>query len=125
MLKKSRQVRLLFLGGIATGAVTGCGSGSSDEPRITPASVYVNDHHIPGAGYYHAPFHAFFPKPYNFYDASTHQYYHGGQWSLAPYQSVINVSAPTSDAALLAQRAREAVQRQGFGSTSRSYFRGS
>ena len=80
---------------------------------------------IAGAGYYHAPFHAFYPRPYNFYDAGTHQYFYGGSWNAAPHRSVINVSAPTPEASVIAEQGRALIQRNGFGSTSHSYFRGS
>lgn len=118
-VKRSHKVSLVLLGGATLGAVTGCAPESTgQEPRISPASVYANNQYIAGAGYYHAPFQAFFPRPYNFYDAARKQYFYGGQWGPAPHRSVINVSAPTETAALTAEAARNAaVVRHGFGST--------
>ncbi len=76
---------------------------------------------MPGAGYYHAPFHAFYVQPYNYYDPVRKLYFYGGQWGAAPYRSAVNISAPTPEAAQLAEAGRAAIERAGFGSTSRSY----
>lgn len=117
-MKRSRQVSLVLLGGIATGLLTSCApSPDPGEPRVTTDSYYANNHFIHGAGYYHAPFHAFYPLPYNSFDGSRRLYYAGGNWSPAPHSSVINVSAPTLAAAAAAQAGREVIVRQGFGST--------
>ncbi len=116
-MKRSRRIKLVLLGGISAGAITGCAP-TIHEPRITPASVYTNDYHVPGAGYYHAPFHAFYPKPYNSYDPARKLYFYGGQWGPEPYRSVINISEPTSSAALAAEAARSDIVRGGFGRTS-------
>lgn len=115
-MKRSTQVQLVLLGGVSLGALTACAP-SSNAVRISPDSVYANDYHVPGAGYYHAPFHGFFPQPYNFYDAQRRQYYYGGQWGPAPFQSIINVSAPAAFAAQMAEAARTDIVRGGFGST--------
>lgn len=124
---------------------------SSDAPSPSrgPAHVYVNDFHVPGAGYYHAPFQAFYSQPYNFYDPQKKMYFYGGEWGPEPHRSIVNISAPTPEAALVldtlrrneAQRVRDAaiaaetlrrnsmpyvgVPRSGFGSTSHSFSSGS
>jgi hypothetical protein len=116
-VKRSHTITLVLLGGISAGAFSGCKS--TDAPVcISPESVYANDYHVPGVGYYHAPFHRFFPLPYNHYDATLKQYYFGGQWAQIPFQSAINVSAPTPEAAQQAEAARTDITRGGFGSTS-------
>ncbi len=119
-MKRSHKVSLVLLGSVSLGALTGCAPDNTGmEPRISPASVYANNHYVGGAGYYHAPFQAFFPRPYNYYDAGLRQYFYGGHWGASPHRSVINVSAPTETAARMAEAARAAtVQRGGFGSTS-------
>lgn len=94
---------------------------------MTPESYYTNDYHIPGAGYYHAPFRAFYPQPYNHYDPVRRQYFYGGQWGAEPHRSIVNISAPTADAARTAQSMRSdapapVVRRSGFGGTSGSRF---
>ena len=46
------------------------------------ATAYPMNHYLPGAGYYHAPYHAWFPFPFGFHDASR-GWYRGGQWRTA------------------------------------------
>lgn len=127
-MKRSRTVRRLLVGGVTVGLATACGSGA--EPRVSPERYYTNDSYLQGAGYYHAPFQAFFPHPYNHYDAQRRQYYYGGQWGPTPHRSIVNISMPTAEAARAAQLARTdlplptttTVPRSGFGSTSHSHF---
>lgn len=120
-MKRSRKISLVLLGGLSAGALSSCAPRVNDGPRISPESVYANNQYLQGAGYYHAPFQAFYPQPYNYYDAARRKYYYGGQWGDQPYQSVINVSAPTAAAALAAQNSRAVIHRSGFGSTGRSH----
>lgn len=117
-MKRSSSVRRLLAGGLAAGALTACGP---KPVRISPDNVYPNDYQVPGAGYYHAPFHAFFPQPYNYYDAARKQYYFGGQWAPAPNQSIINLSSPTPSAASVAEATRTDITRGGFGGSSGSF----
>lgn len=97
-------------------------TGSAVEPRVTTESYYTNDAHIPGVGYYHAPFRGFYPHPYNHFDAQRRQYFYGGQWGPAPHRSIVNISAPTPEAAQRAESLRTDIRRGGFGSTSGSHF---
>lgn len=109
----------MLLGGVATGALTACAPGDGTSTRVSAESVYTNDTYIAGAGYYHAPFRAFYPLRYNHYDAARRQYYFGGRWNASPDRSVINISAPTPEAAVAAEAARNVqIDRGGFGSTS-------
>lgn len=116
-MKRSQRIRLVLLGGLTAGAVTGCAP-TVREPRVSADSAYTNDYHLPGAGFYHAPFHGFFPRPYNYFDPVLKQYYYGGTWGPVPYRSVVNISEPTAAAALAAETARTDIIRGGFGSTS-------
>jgi hypothetical protein len=124
-VKRSRTIRLLLLGGFSAGALAV--SSAAADGRISASNAYVNDHHVPGAGYYHAPYRAFFAQPYNFYDPQRKQYFHGGQWTDRPHRSIVNISEPTPEAALAAERVRIVpvshssgyIPRSGFGSTSR------
>lgn len=120
-MKRTKQIRLVLLGGLSAGALSSCSGNRDEEPRVTTTSVYSNDYFIQGAGYYHAPFHAFYPRPYNFFEPTTKQYYYGGQWHPDAHRSIVNISAPTADAASAAENARAVIQRSGFGSTSRSH----
>jgi hypothetical protein len=146
-VKRSSTIRLVLLGGISAGAMAT--SADVAPPQRAPANVYVNDYHVQGAGYYHAPFQAFYGQPYNFYDPVKKLYFYGGQWGPEPHRSIVNISNPTPEAALVletiqrndAQRARDAaiaaaaarrnsptiigVPRSGFGSTSHSFSSGS
>jgi hypothetical protein len=92
-------------------------AGCDVSNRPSTANVYTNNHYVAGAGYYHAPFRAWYPWPYNYFDPNTQKYYYGGQWGLVAHQSITNVSSPT--AAAVQQFAP--VRRGGFGSTSRSH----
>jgi len=118
-VKRSHKLALVLLGGASAGAFSGCAqSGAARPVRISSECVYINDYFIPGAGYYHAPFRRFYPHRYNSYDSNLKMYYFGGQWGLYPFQSPINISSPTDEAASLAEASRIDVVRGGFGSTS-------
>jgi hypothetical protein len=119
-VKRSSSVKRLLLGGLSSMGAFTVGAIAATMPRVTPESFYTNDIFLPGAGYYHAPFRAFYPQPYNHYDPARKMYFYGGQWGPAPHQSIINISSPTPDAARAAEALRTDVQRGGFGSTSRS-----
>ena len=126
-VKRSKNIRLLILGGLSAGAITACAPAPVRETRISADSVYTNDYFVPGAGYYHAPFQAFYAQPYNFYDPQRKQFFYGGQWGAAPHRSIVNISAPTVQAATMAEAARAAdaarnIRRGGFGSTSGSHY---
>jgi hypothetical protein len=128
-VKRSKTVSLVLLGGLSAGAFTACAPSAGRTQRVTTETYLTNEDFIPGVGYYHAPFHAFFPQPYNFYDPTRKMYFFGGQWAPAPHRSIVNISAPTPDAARIAESLRRDVSgsssffpRSGFGSTSQSHF---
>lgn len=146
-VKRSSTIRLVLLGGLSAGAMAT--SADVTPAQRAPAKVYVNDFHVLGVGYYHAPFQAFYGQPYNFYDPVKKLYFYGGQWGVEPHRSIVNISNPTPEAALVletierneAQRAHEAaiaaaaarraspshvvVPRSGFGRTSHGFSSGS
>jgi hypothetical protein len=119
-VKRSRRIKLVLIGSLSAGALTGCGP-SNGTPPVSTDRVYTNNFYVPGAGYYHAPFRGFFARPYNDYDAASGRYFYGGQWGLMPHLSVTNISSPTPEMAVLAENTRTDVARGGFGSSSRSY----
>lgn len=126
MLKRSRQIRLVLLGGLST-SLTGCDPQSSSHNTLSTDAVYTNNYYIPGAGYYHAPFRSWHSLPYNHYDPQGRRYYFGGQWGDAPFQSITNLSNPTDQAVASAQAVRTdrpSVHRSGFGNSygHRGYF---
>jgi hypothetical protein len=111
----------MLLGGLSAGAFSAC-TAVAQAPQVTPENFYTNDVHIPGAGYYHAPFRGFYPQPYNSYDAQRKLYFYGGQWGATPHRSIVNISAPTPEAARLAEAIRTDIRRGGFGRTSNTHF---
>jgi len=121
-VKRSRNIRLVLIGGISAVAVTGCGSGGSQPPPLSADNVYTNNFYVPGAGYYHAPFRAWFPLPYNHFDPQKQRYFYGGQWSETACQNITNISPPTVLAAQQAEAQRTDIVRGGFGSTSGSHW---
>jgi len=110
----------VLIGGLTTGALTSCGPGDPVKSPISASAVYTNNFYVPGAGYYHAPFCAFYSLPYNYFDARSQRYFYGGQWGATPFQNITNISAPSSLAAANAEARRTDIPRGGFGSTSRS-----
>ena len=117
-MKRSKSIRLVLLGGLAGGALNGCSPQDDSPGAISAAQVYTNDHYIPGAGYYHAPYRAWFPMRYNGYDPFRRMYFHGGQWSESPHQSITNLSSPTPEAVQQVRAQRTDISRGGFGRTS-------
>lgn len=130
-MKRSRSVQLALLGSLA--ALAGCDSGpdAPSSPPVTASGTYTNNHYVPGAGYYHAHSHGWYPFPYNHFMAGR-GYYHGGRWAPQPDRSGIAASTPTSDSARLAEAKRQAstpprtsgstTRRSGFGSSSRPVY---
>jgi hypothetical protein len=117
-VKRSRHIRLVLTGGItASAAVTGCGPGSQPPP-VSADNVYTNNFYVPGVGYYHAPFRAWFSLPYNHFDPQSQRYFYGGQWSQTACQNITNISSPTAQVAQQAEAQRTDIARGGFGSTS-------
>ena len=108
---------MVLIGGLSAGALTGCGPGGQSPP-ISEQTVFTNNYYLPGVGYYHAPFRAFYALPYNFREPSNQQYFFGDQWAATPHQSITNISAPTPVVAQQAEAQRADIPRRGFGSTS-------
>lgn len=114
--KRSGQIRLVLIGGIASGVLPGCGQ-KQPEPGLPPSlQVYPNDHHVAGLGYYHAPFRNWYVSPYN--SPQSGRFYYGGQLGPKPYESVINLSEPSPEALRALDAATRPVRRSGFGSSS-------
>ena len=124
-MKRSKQIRLVLLGGVTAGVVAGCDrtpppppsfASSHFEPNtngvntndVSASGVYTNNHYIPGRGYYHAPYHSWYPQPYNYYLASR-GFFHGGQWTAQPFNSPVVVSRPAIDVARAMGRSPSSV----------------
>ncbi len=116
-VKRSKTINLILLGGLGAGALGGC----NEKAVVSPKCVYTNNDYIPGVGYYHAPFRAWFPYPYNHFDPQSHRYFFGGQWSATPMLNITNLSTPTPQTALLAESMRTDISRGGFGASAGHY----
>jgi hypothetical protein len=114
-VKRSRSIRLVLVGSVSVGALTSCGPSS---PPGNSSGVFTNNHYVPGVGYYHAPYRAWYSLPYNHYDSRSSRYFHGGQWATAPYESPVNISSPTVEAVRQVAAQRTDIRRGGFGSSS-------
>jgi hypothetical protein len=112
---------LVLIGTLSTGALTGCEPDAS-KFSVSANNVYTNNYFVPGVGYYHAPFRAWYAMPYNHFDLQNQLYFFGGQWGASPHQSITNISAPTPEIAAMAQAQRTDITRGGFGRTSRSHW---
>ena len=123
-MKRSISIRLVLIGGLSAGALTSCGP-DNQLPPVSASNFYTNNYFVPGVGYYHAPFRAFYPIPYNHYEPGNQKYFFGGQWGDAPHQSITNISAPPPEIAQQAQAQRTDISRGGFGSSSRTHYIGS
>jgi len=113
----------VLTGSLAGVGLVGCGP---ERPAVTADNVYTNNHYVTGAGYYHAPYHGWYPHPYNHYIPGQ-GYYHGGAWTPEPATHTTAASKPTPHAAQLASsqhhnstRSRWGISRGGFGGSSRS-----
>ncbi len=146
--RRSRNIALVFIGAVTVAgglaaweawqrAQASSARQPSPQPAAPPVSadqVYTNNAFIPGVGYYHAPYHAWFPHPFNYYDP-VRGYYAGGLWQAAPFLVSLLNSRPSNDAvatALATQRLREDLQRKqqqqaqsSTGSSGGMFFRGS
>jgi len=116
-MKRSKNIRLILLGGLSTAVLSGCG----ERPSVSTDNAYTNNFYVPGAGYYHAPFRAWYVLPYNHFDPQKTLYYYGGQWGAQPFESITNISSPTPEAVQLAEAQRTDVSRGGFGGYSSGY----
>jgi len=123
-------------------------SNEETPPTVNTETSYPNNHFLPGAGYYHAPYHAWFPLPFNHHD-SARGWFRGGSWRGAaqpdaselqpgarpvgtsglagtPGFSNLAASRPTPEAVNRANAGAKAkagaVSRGGFGQSSRPSF---
>ena len=111
----------MLIGGLSAGALTSCGPGDIAKAPVSAQNVYTNNFYVPGVGYYHAPFRAFYALPYNHFDSQTQRYFFGGQWAAAPHASITNLSAPLPLVAQQAEAQRTDIPRGGFGRSSHTY----
>ncbi len=104
-MKKSGLVTLVISGALLAGCEDRPGNGDwqyGDQPL-------TNNAYSPGHGYWHAPYHGWFPYPYNSYYPGL-GYYHGGTYSETPHSSGITSSRP-----FVSSRTTSGISRGGFG----------
>ena len=117
-MKKTKAIKLVLLGGFSTAILSGC----NPRPSVSTQNVYTNNFYVPGAGYYHAPFRAWYALPYNHFDPAKNLYFYGGKWAVQPFESITNISSPTPEAVQLAENLRTDVTRGGFGGFYSGYY---
>jgi hypothetical protein len=119
-MKRSKIVTLVLSGALLTGCqkkqAVGAGADwtSEDSSEVLTNNTYRNGQ------YWHAPYHAWYPYPYNFF-SPRYGYYHGGRYSQAPDQSGITASRPISTSGnrfASSPSSSRYVSRGGFGSSS-------
>jgi hypothetical protein len=126
-MKRSRQVVLVLSGALASGGLTGC-QPDPPPPVVSADNTYTNNHYVSGAGYYHAPYRAWYPFPYNHHDPAQ-GYYYGGRWNQQPERPTVAASRPTPQSAQLIN-SKVAPPKSSSGSTTsrggfgRSWFSG-
>lgn len=89
-MKRSSMVLLVFSGALLTGCDSADEFSSWDQSQ-----TYTNNYYVAGRGYYHAPYHAWYPLPYNYRDPAR-GYFHGGNYTVGPHISSITESRPTA-----------------------------
>jgi hypothetical protein len=114
-MKRSAHVALVISGAILTGCSRSPRDWDSDP--VETSEVLTNNTYVSGHGYYHAPYRAFYPHPYDFYFPGR-GYYHGGTYSAMPERSTITSSSPSSGIA------HSGVNRGGFARSSSSHVSG-
>lgn len=155
-MRMSREVltpMLVAAGALGLPLLVGLSRCSEERSEKAPTELsadqeVANNSFLPGVGYYHAPFHAWFPMPYNQFEPSR-GYYRGGSWhkekddqdDLLPGRALhtggirsMPVSRPSEEAVSRANSALRAhssaplghapagVTRGGFGSSSHPAF---
>jgi hypothetical protein len=109
----------VLLSSLSAGALVSCGP--DQPPPLASEAFYTNNCYVPGVGYYHAPFRAWYQLPYNHFDPQTQRYYYGGQWAAKACESITNISTPAPGVAQQAETRRTDVVRGGFGRTASWY----
>jgi hypothetical protein len=107
-MKKSRLVTLVISGAL----LAGCEDRPVNRDWQYGDQPLTNNTYSPGHGYWHAPYHDWFPYPYNSYYPGQ-GYYHGGNYSMTPHASDIISSRPSSSSS--SRGTSGSISRGGFG----------
>ena len=124
-VKRSSSVLLVLSGAL----LSGCGrAGPVDEGLIDPTdtNTYTNNTYQPSQGYYHAPYHGWYPMPYGHF-VSGRGYYYGGAFQSNPHvYPAVSASSPSQSAKALSAPSGSTTSgsattsRGGFGSSAHS-----
>jgi len=104
--------------------LAGCNDDSNNWPETNNGQPITNNTYYPGYGYWHAPYHNWFPYPYNFYRPGF-GYYHGGSYSESPELSSIRSSVPFGSSGIGSRGSsfsggeHGGISRGGFGGSAR------
>jgi hypothetical protein len=121
-MKRSTCITLVLSGTLSSSLLNGCDAGSpSLEAEDGP--VLTNNTYQTGRGYWHAPYHAWYPHPYNDYQPGL-GYYHGGSYSPSPELSSIQASRPISGVGSASASRFSTVSRGGFGQSAMAHSSG-
>ena len=112
---------------VLSGAIlSGCSRREESAKAAKDPQTLTNDTYIAGRGYYHSPFHGFFPFPYNYY-APGMGYYRGGRYHGQPDVNIPRPTLPGRASApdvMQARAERERMQAQAQKQQSKSVRRG-
>jgi hypothetical protein len=96
---------------VLSGAIlSGCTRREETAKPAKDPQTLTNDTYIAGRGYYHSPFHGFFPFPYNYYSPGM-GYYRGGRYHTQPDLKLPRPTAPGRASAPDVMQARAERQR--------------
>ncbi len=126
-MKRSTAVTLVISGAL----LAGCGNQSNPNTGEWSSSdtnaPITNNTYVAGQGYWHAPYHSWYPYPYNYYRPGF-GYYYGGSYYDHPEVSSIHASTPlrssfSGSRAGIFGGEHVSISRGGFGSSA--HFSGS
>jgi len=93
-MKRSTAVTLVISGALLAGCDDHCNFGGCSSRAGTGTNASIsNNTYLPGHGYWHAPYHDWYPYPYNYYRPGFGYYYGGGYYD-RPEASSITASSP-------------------------------
>src|SRR5690242_4614575 len=90
-MKRSTAVTLVLSGALLAGCDNPPKGASDDWSSSGNDAPITNNTYEPGHGYWHAPYHSWYPYPYNYYRPGF-GYYYGGSYYDHPETSPITAS---------------------------------
>lgn len=120
------MVTLVLSGALISGCNNQSNQTSGGDWDYADQSV-TNNTYVAGRGYYHAPYHAWYEYPYNYYRPG-YGYYYGGLWNPARNESTVVYSKPgysgssgsSSHFSSSSSHSSSSISRGGFGHSGSS-----